>query len=107
LHEVVHKDYAKATNLAKNVLKLLNIVINKNHHVIKKIMKMINNKIKIILGIIILSGLIFSCKKIIFREIKCREFQITGENYWFPLNTGDSVVFVKSSNGERKKTFDY
>jgi hypothetical protein len=54
-------------------------------------------------GFLILSGLLFSCDKIIFREIKCRDFQITGENYWFPLNVGDSVVFVNSSSNIRKK----
>ncbi len=54
-------------------------------------------------GLLIVSGLLLSCNKIIFREAKCREFQIRGENYWFPLYVGDSVVFINSSTNIRKK----
>lgn len=60
-------------------------------------------KMRLLYGLFIVTGLFFSCDKIIFREIKCRDFQIKGENYWFPLNVGDSVVFVNSSTRIRKK----
>jgi len=39
-----------------------------------------------------------TCKKIIFREIECREFTLTEEYYWNPVNNGDSVVFINSLN---------
>ncbi len=60
-------------------------------------------KTKILFGIIIITGLFYSCKNIIFREVDCRDFQIKGEYYWFPLNLGDSVVFLDSSKNVRKK----
>lgn len=60
-------------------------------------------KIRLLFGFFIVTGLFFSCDKIIFREIKCRDFQIKGENYWFPLNVGDSVVFINTSTSIRKK----
>ena len=60
-------------------------------------------KIRILLGLVIAIGLFYSCDKIIFRDIKCRDFQIKGENYWFPLNVSDSVVFVNSTTNVRKK----
>ncbi len=60
-------------------------------------------KVKILFVLIIITGLFCSCNKIAFREVQCREFQIRGENYWFPLNIGDSVIFVNSSNNIRKK----
>lgn len=60
-------------------------------------------KLKLLFRLLIVSGLFLSCDNIVFREIKCRDFQIKGENYWFPLNVGDSVVFVNSSTSIRKK----
>ena len=60
-------------------------------------------KLRLIFGLLIVTGFFFSCDKIIFREIKCRDFEIKGENYWFPLNVGESVVFVNSATNIRKK----
>lgn len=60
-------------------------------------------KTKIILGLLILVAMFYSCGKIIFREVKCRDFQIKGENYWFPLVLGDSVVFANKAMSLRKK----
>ncbi len=60
-------------------------------------------KIRLLFAFFIVAGLFISCDKIIFREIKCKDFQIKGENYWFPLNVGDSVVFVNSTTSIRKK----
>lgn len=37
-----------------------------------------------------------------FRDVACRDFKIKGENYWFPLHLGDSVVFVNASNIRKK-----
>lgn len=58
---------------------------------------------RLIIIFLITSGLFLSCGKIIFREIKCRNFQLKGENYWFPLYVGDSVVFINPSTNARKK----
>lgn len=60
-------------------------------------------KTKDLLGFVIITGLFLSCGKIIFREIECRDFQFKGEYYWFPLKTGDSVVFVNKTTNVRKK----
>jgi hypothetical protein len=60
-------------------------------------------KINIILTLIFTAALFISCKKLFNREVKCRDFQIKGEHYWFPLNVGDSVVFVNVSANIRKK----
>lgn len=50
-----------------------------------------------------LTILFFSCEKVIFKDIQCRDFQLTGEHYWFPLPTGDSVVFINTTTNTRKK----
>lgn len=60
-------------------------------------------KIKLLIGFFAAAGLFFSCKKIVFREVECRDFQIRGEHYWFPLHDEDSVVFINSSTNARKK----
>lgn len=60
-------------------------------------------KLRFLFVFFIVTALFYSCNKIVFREIKCRDFQIKGEDYWFPLNVGDSVVFVNSSTNIRKK----
>ena len=39
-----------------------------------------------------------SCGVIVFRDVICRDFKLTNQNYWFPVKTGDSVVFVNSLN---------
>ena len=58
---------------------------------------------KVFVGLIITSILFVSCNSFIFRDITCREFQIKGENYWFPLHVEDSVVFINSATNVRKK----
>jgi hypothetical protein len=60
-------------------------------------------KVKYFVSILLIYSILSSCGKIIFRKITCRDFQISGENYWFPLNQGDSVVFVNSQSKVRKK----
>ena len=59
---------------------------------------------KKIISLIVLAsvGFLPSCKKVIFREIDCKAFNLTEEFYWNPVNNGDSVVFINSSN-ERNK----
>lgn len=47
--------------------------------------------------------LVWGCDKVIFRKINCREFLVTGENYWFPIGISDTVGFTSSTF--RKKIF--
>ncbi len=39
-----------------------------------------------------------SCGTLVFRDVTCRDFKLTNQNYWFPVNVGDSVVFINSHN---------
>lgn len=39
-----------------------------------------------------------SCGVLVFRDVICRDFTMTTQKYWFPVKTGDSVVFVNSLN---------
>ena len=55
-----------------------------------------------IIVLILITATLPTCKKVIFREIDCRTFELTEEYYWNPVNDGDSIVFVNSSN-ERNK----
>jgi hypothetical protein len=56
------------------------------------------------LGYIFIFMVMFSgCKGFIFRDVKCRDFALKGEHYWFPLYVGDSVTFLSTS--DTKKTF--
>ena len=60
------------------------------------------NKIIAVVILALTVALLASCKKLIFKEVDCRSFALTEEHYWNPVNSGDSVVFVNSSN-ERNK----
>lgn len=39
-----------------------------------------------------------SCGVLVFRDVICRDFTLTNQNYWFPVKQGDTVVFVNSHN---------
>jgi hypothetical protein len=39
-----------------------------------------------------------SCGVLVFRDVTCRDFKLTSQNYWFPIKTGDTVVFVNTHN---------
>jgi hypothetical protein len=39
-----------------------------------------------------------SCGTLVFRDVTCRSFKLTNQDYWFPVKTGDTVVFVNSHN---------
>jgi len=55
-------------------------------------------KIFLIIGMLIFSLISVTCNKLVFREVTCRDFTLNEENYWFPINNGDSVIFTNSSN---------
>ena len=56
------------------------------------------NKTITITIFILIAVFLSTCEKIIFKEIDCRAFGLTEEYYWNPVNNGDSVVFINSSN---------
>lgn len=58
---------------------------------------------KFLFGVAIATILLASCNKFLFKDVECRNFQIKGENYWFPSNVGDSIVFVNPTTNVRKK----
>ena len=63
-------------------------------------------KIKIslsILCIVIILGIFHACGTIIFREIKCRDFEFQEDLKWFAGNVGD--VITLSTNGNETKKF--
>ena len=39
-----------------------------------------------------------SCGVLVFRDVTCRDFKLTNQNYWFPVKTADTVIFVNLHN---------
>ncbi len=60
-------------------------------------------KFKHLFVLFVFAAVFYSCGLLFFREIECRDFQIKGEEYWFPLQVGDSVVFINSTTHVGKK----
>lgn len=53
-------------------------------------------------GFVVISILYSSCSKSVYKDITCRAFSLTQEQYWFPNSVGDSITFVNSSNAKKK-----
>lgn len=53
--------------------------------------------------VLLLSTLLFSgCGALIFKEITCRDFSMTEENFWFANRKADSIYFVSNHNDSLK-----
>lgn len=51
-------------------------------------------------SILFVSLMLNSCGVLIWREIECRQVEVDYENYFFPLDNGENVVFIV--NGEER-----
>jgi hypothetical protein len=54
------------------------------------------------LWIIVIVILISSCKKVVFREITCRPFELTDEHFWFPSQLGDTIRFANAADSVKE-----
>jgi hypothetical protein len=53
---------------------------------------------------ILVAAVLGSCSMLPFRNVACKPFAIRGEAYWFPLQVGETVVFVNDKNREKTYT---
>jgi hypothetical protein len=59
--------------------------------------------IKISVIIFMITGL-SACSILPFHNVACKPFAIRGEAYWFPLQVGETVIFVNDKNIEKVYT---
>jgi hypothetical protein len=53
---------------------------------------------------ILVASVVSSCGMLPFHNVACKPFVIRGEDYWFPLQVGETVTFVNDKNGEKTYT---
>ena len=64
----------------------------------EKLKKVFKSRISVLSLIFIVVGLFHSCGKIIFREVKCREFEFQDELKWYAGNVGDLITLSNKEN---------
>jgi hypothetical protein len=53
---------------------------------------------------ILVAMLLGSCSILPFHNVTCKPFAIRGEEYWFPSQVGETVIFVNGKNIEKTYT---
>jgi hypothetical protein len=52
----------------------------------------------------LVATLLSSCGMLPFHNVACKPFAVQGEAYWFPLQVGETVIFVNDKNMEKTYT---